>query len=370
MTCSTPGAQMRLTRRAVAAGLPLALATPAQAQPLRLAALAERAGLRYGSAIEPQTVEADPAFAALVLDQCNLITAENALKWNALRPDRDHFDFAAADRVAAFARRARAPMHGHTLVWHEAIPDWAIHELKAGDPRALLVDHITTVVRRYAGRVVSWDVINEPVERNDRRPDGLRKSPWFEALGPGYLEIALRAAHAADPNARLAIADYGLEYDDIGWMVEKRGTMLDLLRGLKARGVPLHALALQGHLLGDHPPAFGAGLAAFLREVASLGLAIYVTELDVNDQNIPGDIAQRDRVVADIYGRFLRTVLTEPATQIVVTWGLSDRYTSKTDFFPRPDHAPVRPLPFDADLRPKSAARSLAAAFSGRTARG
>ncbi|WP_304177616.1 endo-1,4-beta-xylanase [Phenylobacterium aquaticum] len=357
---------MKLTRRAVAAGLPLAIAQPALAAPLRLGEAAARAGLRYGTAIEPQTVENDPAFAALVLDQCDLITPENALKWNALRPDRNHFDFAAADRVAAFARRARAPMHGHTLVWHEAIPDWAIHELKTGDPRALLVDHITTVVRRYAGRVVSWDVINEPVERNDRRPDGLRKSPWFEALGPDYLEIALRAAHAADPKARLAIADYGLEYDDIGWMVEKRGTMLDLLRGLKSRGVPLHALALQGHLLGDHPPAFGAGLSQFLRQVAALGLAIYVTELDVNDQHMAGDIAQRDRSVAEIYAAFVRAVATEPATQIVVTWGLADRYTSKVDFFPRPDGKPVRPLPFDADLRPKPAAQALADAFASR----
>lgn len=357
---------MPITRRAVAAGLPLALVTPARAQPPRLASLAERAGLRYGTAIEPQTVEADPAFAALVLAQCDLITAENALKWNALRPDRDTYDFGPADRVAAFARRARAPMHGHTLVWHEAIPDWAIHELKVGDPRALLVDHITTVVRRYAGRVVSWDVINEPVERNDHRADGLRKSPWFEALGPDYLEIALHAAHAADPNARLAIADYGLEYDDISWMVEKRGTMLELLRHLKGRGVPLHALALQGHLLGDHPPAFGAGFARFLREVASLGLAIYVTELDVNDQHTPGDVGQRDRAVADIYSGFLRTVLAEPATQIVVTWGLSDRYTSKTDFFPRPDGAAVRPLPFDVKFQPKPAALALAGAFAGR----
>ena len=220
------------------------------------------------------------------------------------------------------------------------------------------------MVGRYAGTVASWDVVNEPVERNDRRPDGLRKSPWLRALGPDYLEIAFRAAHAADPHARLALADYGLEYDDESWMVEKRGTMLSLLRGLLARGVPIHALALQGHLLGDRPPAFGKGLSAFLAEVAALGLDIYITELDVNDQDTPGSVAARDHVTADIYARFLDTVLAQPAVKMVVTWGLSDRYTSKTTMFPRRDGAPVRPLPFDADLRPKPAALALARAFS------
>jgi endo-1,4-beta-xylanase len=243
------------------------------------------------------------------------------------------------------------------------MPDWLTAALDPGNAEALLTEHIAAVVGRYAGTVVSWDVVNEPVERNDRRPDGLRKSPWLRALGPDYIEVAFRAAHAADPSARLALADYGLEYDDEPWMVEKRGTMLALLRGLLAREVPIHALALQGHLLGDRPPAFGKGLAAFLAEVASLGLDIYVTELDVDDQHTRGSVEARDRAVADIYGRFLETVLAQPAVKIVVTWGLSDRYTSKITMFPRPDGAPVRPLPFDVDLRPKPAALALARAF-------
>lgn len=353
------------TRRAALVGGLSLLASPACAAPrLDLRSAAARRGLRYGCALEPHSVEVDADFAALVRAQCGLITAENALKWSALRPAADRFDFEAADRVAAFARSARAAMHGHCLVWHEAMPDWLTATLTPRNAKALLTEHVAAVVGRYAGTVMSWDVVNEPVERNDRRPDGLRKSPWLRALGPDYLEIAFGAAHAADPRARLALADYGLEYDDEPWMVEKRGTMLTLLRGLVARGVPIHALALQGHLLGDRPPAFGKGLAAFLAEVAGLGLEIYITELDVNDQNLPGSVEARDRVVAENYARFLDAVLAQPAVKTVVTWGLSDRYTSKTTMFSRRDGAPVRPLPFDADLRPKPAALALARAFS------
>jgi endo-1,4-beta-xylanase len=104
-------------------------------------------------------------------------------------------------------------------------------------------------------------------------------------------------------------------------------------------------------------------LRDFLREVADLGLELQVTELDVDDQQMAGDAAQRDRRTAEIYARFLETALGASRLRMLNTWGLSDRYTSKSFLFPRSDGAPVRPLPFDADLREKPAALRLRAAF-------
>ena len=363
MTLSIPADPMPTRRVALVGGLSV-LASPACAVPgANLRRAAAGAGRQFGAAIEPQHIEQDGDFARLVQQQCGLLTAENAMKWNQLRPSRDRFDFAQADRVAAIAAHNKVPMHGHCLVWHEANPDWLTHSLSPRNARALLSGHIETVVNRFAGRVTSWDVVNEAVERNDRRPDGLRKSMWLQALGADYLELAFRAAHAADPKARLALADYGLEYDDEPWMVEKRGTMLILLRNLISRGVPIHILALQGHLLGDRPAAFGKGLSEFLSAVADLGLDVFITELDVNDQNTPGSPSQRDQAAAEIYGRFLETVLRVPAVKSVVTWGLSDRYTSKSWFAPRADGATVRPLPFDRDLVAKPAVARMLRAF-------
>jgi endo-1,4-beta-xylanase len=212
-------------------------------------------------------------------------------------------------------------------------------------------------------------VVNEPVERNDHRPDGLRVSPWLQALGPAYLGLAFRCAHAADPSARLDLSDYGLEYDDERWMVEKRGTMLRLLEQLRASDVPIHALALQGHLDAARPPAFGSGLRRFLANVADLGLDIYVTELDVNDQAVDGSPARRDAVVAANYRAFLEVVCDEPRVKMINTWGLSDRYTSKQTMFARADGADVRPLPFDAALASKAAAFAMAEAFDARANR-
>lgn len=356
---------LRPSRRELIAGGAALAATPAFAdqRELSLRAIAARRGLLWGAAIEPQVVDADPPFAALLQRQCAVLTAENALKWNALRPSADAFDFSGADRVVELAEAQDAAVHGHCLAWHEAMPDWLLAALNPTTGQDLLVRHIRTVVARYAGRIRSWDVVNEGVERNDHRPDGLRVSPWLEALGPGYIDLAFHAAREADPRARLGFADYGLEYDHVPWMVEKRGAMLTVLRGLLARGAPVHALALQGHLYAEMPSSFGPGLGDFLSRVADLGLEIYVTELDVSDQKIPGDAMERDRAVAGVYHAFLDRVLRQPAVKMVNTWGLSDRHTSKSVFFPRADGQPVRPLPFDADLKPKPAAYAIAEAL-------
>ena len=71
---------------------------------------------------------------------------------------------------------------------------------------AILQDHIKTVVGHYAGQVYAWDVVNEAFE-----PDGsLRKTIWSRD-GTGYIEQALRWAHAADPKALLFYNDFNAE---------------------------------------------------------------------------------------------------------------------------------------------------------------
>jgi endo-1,4-beta-xylanase len=352
-----------LTRRGMI-GAAAGLATPAFAGgEVALARSATRAGLLFGAAVEPEDVERNPAYRRLVARQCAVLTPENVMKWDALRPGPGVFDFDRADRLMAIARSQGAKVHGHCLLWHEANPPWLVAAARGPAARELLVEHISTVVGRYAGQIHSWDVVNEAVERNDGRKDGLRRSIWLEALGPEYLDLAFRTAHAADPAARLDLSDYGLEYDDVSWMGDKRATMLALLETLRGRGVPLHALALQGHLEGTRDPAFGAGLSAFLRAVADLGLEIYVTELDVNDQEVKGPVAERDARGAEQVRAFLSGVCATAGVRMICTWGLSDRYSSKSSLFPRADGSAPRPLPFDAVLRPKALAFAMTEVF-------
>ena len=81
------------------------------------------------------------------------------------------------------------------------------------------------------------------------------------------------------------------------------------------------------------------------------------------------DPVVRDRIVASAYEDYLTCVLDEPAVVAVLTWGLCDRYTWLSEFQPRSDGAPVRPLPWDRQIKPKLAWNAVARAFDSAPSR-
>lgn len=217
-------------------------------------------------------------------------------------------------------------------------------------------------MKRYAGKIHSWDVVNEIIQPKDGRRDNLRITPWLQLLGPNYIDLAFRLTAAADPKALLVYNEYGLDYDNPE-QETKRTAVLKLLERLRAKSVPIHALGIQAHLSPGDNKFNPKKLRQFLHHVAGLGLKILITELDVVDKKLPRDIKVRDRIIAAVYEDYLSTVLEEKAVIAVITWGLSDRYSWLNEFEPRPDRAPVRPLPLDAQMQRKLAWNAIARAF-------
>lgn len=362
------------TRRAFLARAALAAALAGRSvradEAPALKALAAAKGLRFGAEVQRRELEQDPAYAELVPRQCALIVPGLEAKWDYIEPGDGSFDFSGTDWLLDFATRHGMAMRMHTLVWSLALPDWAEAAIADGRGAAILERHIRTVVGRYRGKVDSWDVANEVMDPRWRLgPEGLTLSHWRKALGPDYVERAFRWAHDADGNARLFINDAELETDEPDREL-KRNKYLDMIGRWLARGVPVHGFGLQGHLdpsrrLAEEP------YRRFLRALAGMGLTIYITELDVLDQKLPADVAERDRIVAETCRRYLDVALDEPAVKAVMTWGLSDRYTymSQDPQSRRPDGLPSRCLPWDPALAPTPMARALAEAFEHAPAR-
>jgi endo-1,4-beta-xylanase len=191
---------------------------------------------------------------------------------------------------------------------------------------------------------------------------GLRSDvPWYMTIGEDYVARAFHEAHRADPNAVLVLNDFGFEVDDdFALAADKRRAALELIDAFRHERVPIHALGVQAHLSAKTFYGFDPdGYRHFLSQVADRGLQVIVTELDVLDDGLPADPAQRDSAVADVYTRYLHATLAEPSVRAVMTVGLSDRYTWLQEDYPRGDDAPRRPLPFDERLRPKPAYDSL-----------
>jgi endo-1,4-beta-xylanase len=332
--------------------------------PQSLRARAEAHGLLVGCAVVPEKLSDEPLYANAVAHQANLLVAENAMKWKALRPAPDKYNFAPADAILAFANAHDQKLRGHNLCWHEALPDWFHSTATKENARRLLIDHIQRVAGHFAGKLHSWDVVNEAIDVKDGRPDGLRKSPWLELVGPSYIEIAFCNARMADSTALLTYNDYGIELDTPE-QEQKRAQVLALVKRLRLGGVPIHAVGIQSHLTaGDAAP--GAGLRDFIREVGDVNMQVFITELDVSDHKLTGSAAERDATVAKLYSDYLELVLSQPNVTAAVTWGITDKYTWLNHHNARGDGQPQRCLPFDADYQPTAAFFAMRNAIDSR----
>jgi len=235
-----------------------------------------RGAFRVGAALNAnQFSERDARAAALVKTQFNTISPENVLKWEAVHPQPGTYDFGAPDQYVAFGEKNGMFVIGHTLVWHSQTPRWVFQDA-SGKPvtrdtlLARMRDHIHTVVGRYKGRIKGWDVVNEALNEDGT----LRRSPWLTIIGEDYIAKAFQFAHEADPAAELYYNDYSVEN------AAKRGGAVRLIRELKAQGIPVAAIGLQGHDKMDWPTP--AQQDSTIVALARLGVKVNITELDVD----------------------------------------------------------------------------------------
>lgn len=341
--------------------------------------------MRFGSAFAFSGAGADagsfgnPSYAVMLERDCSILVPENEMKWQAIRPSATTFDFTRFDAMVDYAQSKGIAMRGHTLLWHQPrwMPGWAeSHPYGTGaagvtEATRILTEHIQTVLRRYAGKIVSYDVVNEAV---DPSTGNLYETALSTALGGAQatLDLAFRTARAEAPGVQLVYNDYmGFEGGDT-----HRNGVLALLQGFKARGVPVDALGIQSHLgvysgtpvatlIANQTPSW----RAFLDAVVALGYKLVITEMDVNDAALPASIAQRDQGVADYARGYLDLMFSYPQLSDVLFWGMCDKYSWLQSFAPRSDGQPLRPNPYDASFNAKLLHTAVGAAFTATTAR-
>ena len=345
---------MRLHRRAfVASGLALAACGErAEGQPpVSIAPLKSVAPFPVGTCVQAGQLD-DPAFADLLAAQVSQLTPEWELKMEyVLQPDGS-YRFDAPDRIAAFAADHGMRLFGHTLVWYAQKP--AYLEALEGDAFGQAFRrYVQTVVGRYRGGAAGWDVVNEAVNDDG---GGWRESLWSQRLGPlDHMRIAYELAHAADPGAVLFLNDYNLETNP-----KKRAAFLRLAEALLKAGAPLAGLGTQTHVPADLAPGT---IAASLRDLASLGLKVRISEMDVSLAGARALLASPDdlrRRQAALYAEAAEAFAALPRAQRFdfTFWGLKDSQS-----WLRIENASDAPLLFDDAGRPKLAAQAWEAAL-------
>lgn len=296
----------------------------------------------------------------LVKGHFDAVTPENCMKPARVHPSEDTWQFERSDALVKWCADNNLAIYGHTLVWHAQTNNWFFRD---GDKEVVtrrMKDHISTLVGRYKGKIRGWDVVNEAINDggNDQtaRTENLRNSPWLRALGPDYIPLAFKFAHEADPDAKLYYNDYNIEAG------AKHESSMVLLRRLLKEGVPIHGVGIQGHWSTANVPY--AALDKAIKDYASLGLKVSITELDVTIRGAtggqfggPGFGGRRGPITpaspqdlkaqADAYARlFAIFIKHKDVVERVTFWGLSDRRTWRFG---------QHPLIFDANNRQKPA---------------
>lgn len=369
-----------LVASAIAAAAPALFQKAAWAKPVptdSLHHLARQSGRRFGSCIAAGNPAGatigNPDYAAVIRRECGLVVMENEMKWQALRPSAGTFDFARADKIAAWAQDQGLALRGHTLLWHRPrwLPAWVndfdYGARPASAAEAMVAGHIRAVVGRFGAQISSWDVVNEAV--NDAA-DGYIETSISKAMGSveDALDLAFHTARDVAPEAQLVYNDY------MSWepsYASHRLHVLRLLEGFRKRGTPVDALGVQSHIeMLSLDPATGLGPYAerewrsFLDEVVAMGYRIIVTEFDVKDKALESDIIARDNKVADYARRYFDVMLSYPQVGDIMAWGMVDCYSWLQNFMPRQDGMEVRGTPYDSAFVAKSLRQGLVTSLS------
>lgn len=324
---------------------------PEEEEPTPLRGWADEHNLHIGTAVGMQPFNSDEEYTEVLAEEFNMLTAENAMKWNPLRPNRDAFNFNNADALVDFAEDNEMAVRGHTLVWHSQLPGWLTNGTWSREELIDILDeHITTVVERYAGQVQAWDVVNEAIDDNGN----LRQNIWLDTIGEEYIALAFEMAHAADPDAQLYYNDYNIAGSNA-----KSDAVYALVSDLIDDGVPIDGVGFQAHLSTEYGAPSASDLAANMQRFGDLGLQVAITELDVR---IPLPASSQElSEQADIYRRMLNACLDATNCSTFTMWGFTDRYSWVPDTFEGEGAA----LIFDEEYTPKPAYDALQEALAG-----
>ena len=304
-----------------------------------------------GVAVNQRNVT-NPDQVALIKKEFNSMTAENDMKPEPTEPREGEFNWENADRIANFARANGIKLRGHTLMWHSQIGRWMTAEGTTKEQfYARMKNHIQAIVSRYKDVVYCWDVVNEAMEDNPNATDPYRQSAMYRLCGDEFIEKAFQYAHEADPKALLFYNDYSTVDP------HKRDRIYNMVKKMKAKGVPIDGIGMQAHYNIYYPSE--ARLDSAITLFKTIVKHIHITEFDIRvNEEMGGGLqfsregaAVTDSVkqhLADQYARCFRVFRKhKDVIDCVTFWNLGDRdsWLGQNNY----------PLPWDSEYKPKLA---------------
>ncbi len=309
----------------------------------------------------------------LLVKHFNGIVSGNDMKWQETEPTEGQFTYTLADQEVALAQKNNMLIRGHNLVWATGaqVPSWVFLEedgktpLSASNPADVqllterIQNHIKNEVQHFGSAVYVWDVVNEPLDPS--QPDCLAHGPFYQVLGPRYIDIALKAAREyAPPGTELFINDYSLTDQS------RLQCMIRLARHLRRHHVPLDGIGHEMHSHIDYPTPFEvySSFAELHRlfprlkqQVTELDMSVYLStdnksNYGANGGSVPESLLAEQGWLYKDYFDVFKALARRHELQAVTFWGMADDDTWLDGF---PIARLDEPLPFDQLLQAKPA---------------
>jgi GH35 family endo-1,4-beta-xylanase len=184
----------------------------------------------------------------------------------------------------------------------------------------LSTQRVRDIVKRFAGRIDIWDVVNEPTHLEPSSPNKTKMAAWGTHIGAvAYTALHLKVAREANPKATLLVNDY--RTDDAYLRI------LQQLKDEQGRWL-FDVVGIQSHMHG------GVWSASRTWQVcerfAQLGLPLHFTETTIVSGSPigPGKWGQTtpegEERQAEATVRFYTILFSHPAVQAITWWDFSD----------------------------------------------
>lgn len=277
-----------------------------------------------GMAVKASQLTSGSAYDIILKNEFSSISAEYEMKMDQISTASGVYNWTVADKIVAYGNANTINVHGHALVWHNSVPAW-LKNYSGTDAEfaAEVKKYITDVVTHYAGKIKSWDVVNEAVDDNG---GNMRNTIFLQRMGPNYVkdcfQWARNAANAAgDTSLLLFYNDYATSTN-----IPKQDKVFSIMDDLKASKL-IDGIGFQMHNTYLSPTK--AQLETDLNRAVTKGLKIHVSELDIQ-VNPSNDIStftnERRLAQKEKYKEIVKIYNALPAANkyALTVWGMKD----------------------------------------------
>lgn len=277
-----------------------------------------------GMAIKASQLTSGSAYDIILKNEFSSISAEYEMKMDQISTASGVYNWTVADKIVAYGNANGINIHGHALVWHNSVPKW-LQDFAGTDAEfaAEVKKYITDVVTHYAGKVKSWDVVNEAIDENGT---AMRNTIFLKRMGPNYIKDCFQwarnaATAAGDTSLLLFYNDYATSTN-----IAKQDKVFGLIDDLKAAKV-IDGIGFQMHNTYLSPTK--TQIDTDLNRAVAKGLKVHVSELDIQ-VNQSNDIAtftnERRLAQKDKYKEIVKIYNALPAANkyALTVWGMKD----------------------------------------------